>query len=96
MLKRSSRLFGFITLLLFFPAQLFAKEAASTLVLVADTRKLSGIESWWANVYNESHLAFTLATVVIVPVTGVILGSLADVVMSRLGIDLKKRALAEH
>jgi hypothetical protein len=29
-------------------------------------------------------------------VAGVILGLLADVVMSRLGIDLKNRALAEH
>ena len=95
MIKHFSKLLGLITVLLLLPAQLFAEEA-STLVLVADTRKLSGIEAWWANVYNEGHLAFALATVVIVPVTGVILGSLADVVMSRLGIDLKKRALAEH
>jgi hypothetical protein len=66
------------------------------LVLVADTRKFTGLEGWWANLYNESHLTFALATVVIIPLVGVILGSLADVVMSRLGIDLKHRALAEH
>ena len=46
--------------------------------------------------YNEGHLVFALVTVIIIPVVGVILGFLADVVMSRLGIDLKNRALAEH
>ena len=66
------------------------------LVLVADTRKFTGWEAWWGNLYNEGHLAFALVTVIIVPVVGVILGSLADMVMSRLGIDLKNRALAEH
>jgi len=95
MVKHSARWLGLVTALLLIPVQLFAKEA-STLVLVADTRKLTGIEAWWANLYNQGHLAFALATVVIVPVTGVILGSLADLVMSRLGIDLRKRALAEH
>ena len=95
MLKYSSRLLGLITVLLLLPAQLFAKDA-SMLVLVADTRKFTGLEGWWANLYNESHLTFALATVVIIPLVGVILGSLADVVMSRLGIDLKHRALAEH
>ena len=95
MLKYSSRLLGLITVLLLLPAQLFAEDA-SMLVLVADTRKFTGLEGWWANLYNESHLTFALATVVIIPLVGVILGSLADVVMSRLGIDLKHRALAEH
>jgi hypothetical protein len=95
MLKYFSRLLGLITVLLLLPAQLFAKDA-SMLVLVADTRKFTGLEGWWANLYNESHLTFALATVVIIPLVGVILGSLADVVMSRLGIDLKHRALAEH
>ena len=95
MTKYFSRLLGLITVLLLLPAQLFAKDA-SMLVLVADTRKFTGLEGWWANLYNESHLTFALATVVIIPLVGVILGSLADVVMSRLGIDLKHRALAEH
>lgn len=93
--KYSSRLLGLITVLLLFPAQLLAKEAAK-MVLVADTRNFKGGEAWWANLYNEGHLAFALATVVIIPLVGVTLGMLADVVMSRLGIDLKNRALAEH
>jgi hypothetical protein len=87
-------------MLLLVPAQSFAAgggaDMPDLMVLVADTRKLTGWEAWWGNLYNEGHLAFALATVVIIPVVGLILGTLADVVMSRLGIDLKNRALAEH
>ena len=70
--------------------------AADYLVLVADTRKLTGWEAWWANLYNESHLYFTLVTVVIIPVVGLCFGLIADIVMSRIGLDLKSRELAEH
>jgi len=30
------------------------------MVIVADTRKLEGIMAWWANLYNESHVYFTI------------------------------------
>jgi hypothetical protein len=66
------------------------------LVIVADTRKLSGIMAWWANMYNESHLEFTILTVALIPVIGVCFGVVADIVMSHIGIDLKSRDLAEH
>jgi len=46
--------------------------------------------------YNESHVQFTLLTVIIIPVVGVIFGLIADVVMTWIGIDLKHRELAEH
>lgn len=69
---------------------------AAPIVLVADTRKLSGIMAWWANMYNESHVQFTLLTVLIIPVVGVIFGVLADIIMTHIGIDLKSRDLAEH
>jgi len=75
---------------------LAAGEKASLLVIVADTRKLTGWEAWFANLYNESHLYFTIVTVVAIPIIGVILGFLADLVMSRIGIDLKSRELSEH
>jgi len=52
--------------------------------------------AWWANLYNESHLYFTLLTVVLIPVIGVIFGVLADYVMHFIGIDLSSRDLAEH
>ena len=69
---------------------------AAPIVIVADTRKLSGIMAWWANLYNESHLYFTLLTIVIIPVVGVIFGVIADFVMAHIGIDLTSRELAEH
>ena len=40
---------------------------AKQIVIVADTRKLSGLMAWWANLYNESHGWFTFLTIIIVP-----------------------------
>jgi hypothetical protein len=73
-----------------------AAEKAAPLVLVADTRKLTGLMKWWADLYNESHLWFTVLTVVLIPVIGLAFGVIADIVMSHIGIDLKSRDLAEH
>lgn len=73
-----------------------AGPKAAPLVIVADTRKFTGWEAWWTNLYNESHLYFTLLTVAIIPVVGLIFGVLADVIMGHIGIDLKSRELAEH
>jgi hypothetical protein len=66
------------------------------IVIVADSRKLTGVMAWWANLYNESHVYFTVLTVILIPVIGVIFGVLADIVMHFVGIDLKSRDLAEH
>lgn len=66
------------------------------LVIVADTRKLDGILAWWANLYNESHAQFTILTIILIPVIGVLFGVIADLVMTHIGIDLKSRELAEH
>jgi hypothetical protein len=73
-----------------------AGPKAAPLVIVADTRKFTGWEAWWTNLYNESHFYFTLLTVVIIPVVGLIFGILADLIMGHIGIDLKSRELAEH
>ena len=73
-----------------------AGGGAAPIVIVADTRHLSGLSAWWANLYNESHLQFTLLTIVIIPLLGSVFGLLADVAMARLGINLKSRELAEH
>ena len=69
---------------------------AAPMIIVSDTRKLSGPFAWWANLYNESHVYFTIATIIIIPVIGCIFGMLADVVMKHIGIDLEHRDLAEH
>jgi hypothetical protein len=67
----------------------------SELVLVADSRSLTGVMRWTANLFNGSHVYFSLVTIVIVPVAGVILGTLADMLIGRIGIDLKSRSLRE-
>ena len=86
---------GFLTGLM--PALTWASGGKENLiVIVADTRRLSGWQAWWANLYNESHFYFTLVTVITIPLVGLILGLLADFVMKRIGIDLSSRDLAEH
>lgn len=73
-----------------------AGGGGAPIILVADTRKLTGIMHWWASLYNESHMQFTILTIILIPVTGCLFGLLADVVMNHIGIDLKSRKLAEH
>jgi hypothetical protein len=93
--KKIIGLAGIITLLI--PELVMAAgEKADLIVIVADTRKLTGWEAWWANLYNESHAYFTIVTVITIPVVGLILGLLADLVMKRIGIDLTSRELSEH
>ncbi len=75
---------------------LAAGEPASNMVIIADTRALHGWAAWLANLYNASHIQFTVFTVIVIPVMGFILGSLADLGMRWIGIDLKSRELAEH
>ena len=98
MKRRLQRLWlALVTLVLFAPSLALAAGAkAAPVVIVADTRKLDGLMAWWANLYNESHLQFMILTVIIVPVTGVVFGVIADIVMGWIGIDLKSRELAEH
>lgn len=77
------------------PGLALAAKKKADVVIVADTRKLDGILYWWAEMYNESHLFFAIMTMVIIPVVGCVLGWLADIVMTHIGIDLKHRELAE-
>jgi len=88
--------FGVMILLLLPELALAAGPKAAPLVIVADTRKFTGWEAWWTNLYNESHLYFALLTIAIIPTIGVIFGVIADLIMSHVGIDLKSRELAEH
>jgi hypothetical protein len=88
--------FGFVVILLVPELALAAGKKAEALVVVADTRKFSGWEAWWTNLYNESHLYFALLTVAIIPIVGFLFGVLADLIMGHMGIDLKSRELAEH
>jgi hypothetical protein len=98
MRKRMSKWFAWIGMaVLLLPALTQAAgPPPANIVIVADTRKATGLLAWWADLYNESHLYFALLTVVLIPIIGVIFGTLADLVMSHIGIDLKSRELAEH
>ncbi len=71
-------------------------EKAEAVVIVSDTRRLTGLLGWWGSLYNESHLYFMLLTVVLVPIIGVMFGTIADVIMKWIGLDLTSRELAEH
>ena len=86
------------TAILLLPAAAFAAGGggAAPIVIVADTRKFTGCEAWWTNLYNESHIYFTLLTIAIIPLVGIVLGVFTDFIMSHIGIDLKSRELAEH
>lgn len=63
-------------------------DSASPLVFVADSRNLSGGEAWFANLYNESRFLFTLLSVLLIPVVGLLFGLIAEFIMSRTGLDL--------
>jgi hypothetical protein len=73
-----------------------AGGGGEAIVIVADSRRFSGLLAWWANLYNESHLGFSLVTILLIPTLGTALGILTDFLMSRIGINLKSRTLAEH
>ncbi len=87
---------GFMAVLLAPSLALAAGEKAAPLVVVADTRKFTGWEAWWTNLYNESHFWFTVVTVIVIPVVGLVFGIITDFIMAHIGIDLTSRELAEH
>lgn len=89
----TSSILGISTL---FPEILLAKEKAETLVVVAYTKGLSGLNLYWANLYNDNMLLFTILTGCIMPVAGLILGWVGDILIRLTGIDVSKRELAEH
>lgn len=95
MRKVGLRLMSLLAMLLL-PVQLLAAESSDAAVIVADSRKFSGWQAWWANVYNESHFWFALITIVILPTTALILGRVTGWLMAHLGINLRSRELAEH
>ncbi len=88
---------GFLAIMLLPEIAAAAGGKAAPLAIVADTRHINNsLERWWANLYNASHMQFTILTVVIIPIVGLIFGLLADFIMNHIGIDLKSRELAEH
>jgi len=75
-----------------------AGGGAAPIVIVSDTRRVadSTLLLWWGNLYNESHMQFTIMTCILIPVTGCLFGLLADWFFGTIGVNLSKRDLAEH
>ena len=90
------RVFAFLTMVfLLIPEPVWAAKKAKLLVHVADTRNLSGVLLYFANMYNENLLMFGIWTVVVITALGSALGFGMDVIMSRTGLDLTSRKLRE-
>lgn len=86
---------GLLALLI--PASaLAAGGGGEPIVIVADTRWTTGISHWWATLYNESHLYFTIVTCILIPIVGIIFGVITDFIMAHIGIDLTKRGHGGH
>ena len=64
--------------LLLLPSHLSAAESAGDLVIVADSRNLTGLAAWWVNIYNESHFYFALLTDLVVPLAAQSWAAIAD------------------
>ncbi len=73
-----------------------AEGGGEHIVLVADSRRFPAWIAWWMNLYNESHLLFALTTIITIPLLALLTGRLTELVLLRLGINLKSRVLAEH
>ena len=82
----------FTTLLFLLPNLAQASGGSnSPMVFVADSRNLSGWAAWYANLYNDSRGLFTLLTVVLIPIVGLLFGLIAEFIMARSGLDLETK-----
>jgi hypothetical protein len=75
---------------------LAAGGKAADLVVVADTRMLSGWNLYFATLYNEDMWLFAVWAVVLTTAMGMGLGLIMDFIMKRTGIDLTSRKIVEH
>jgi ABC-type Fe3+ transport system permease subunit len=74
-----------------------AGEKATTLVVVADTRRVSSrVLRYFADIYNSDPWMFALWAAVLTALYGAFLGLVMDFIMARTGLDLKSRKLIEH
>ena len=73
-----------------------AGGGGSEIIVVADTRQLTGFLLYIANLYNENIWMFALWSVLLTTALGATLGILMDFIMSRTGLDLGKTHKVEH
>jgi ABC-type Fe3+ transport system permease subunit len=75
---------------------LAAGDKATEIVVVADTRRITGILKYFSNLYNTNILLFAIWAVVLTAAYGCFLGVIMDFLMARTGLDLKSRKIIEH
>jgi ABC-type Fe3+ transport system permease subunit len=75
---------------------LAAGEKANNIVVVADTRRVTGFMKYLSNLYNTDIWMFAIWAVVLTAVLGCVLGFMMDFIMERTGLDLKSRKIIEH
>jgi len=73
-----------------------AGEKATNIVVVADTRRVTGILKYFSNLYNTDVVMSAVWSVVLTVAIGCLLGFLMDFIMERTGLDLKSRKIIEH
>jgi ABC-type Fe3+ transport system permease subunit len=69
---------------------------ATNIVVVADTRRVTGFLKYLSNLYNTDVWMFAVWAVVLTVVVGCTLGFLMDFIMERTGLDLRSRKIIEH
>ncbi|MFH1034445.1 MAG: DVU0150 family protein [Pseudomonadota bacterium] len=89
---------GLLAVLILLPSLAWAAGGggASEIVVVADTRQLTGWNFYFAELYNENMWMFATWAVVLTTACGAVLGVVMDFVMKRTGIDLTSREIVEH
>jgi ABC-type Fe3+ transport system permease subunit len=86
-----------LSALLLLPKSLLAAgPTAAPIVVVADTRRVTGIMKYLSDTYNTNPWLFAVWAVVLTAVFGAFLGFLMDFIMMRTGLDLKSRKIVEH
>ncbi|MCX8037550.1 MAG: hypothetical protein N3D11_10995 [Candidatus Sumerlaeia bacterium] len=78
------------------PAMAAGGEGGGAIEMVADTRNLSGIRYFIANLYNESLILSGLFCMAGITIVGAGLGLLMDFLMKFTGLDLGKTRKIEH
>lgn len=99
MRKKLAKLGGLIALVqVVVPSMLLAAgPKAVDLVVVADTRVLSGgLNRYFADLYNTDILLFAVWAVVLTALMGSVLGIAMDKIMTATGLNLTKRKIIEH
>ncbi len=97
MFRRIFRAGGLAAVLSAIPGVALAAAAkGEALIVVADTRVISGVQLYFADLYNEDMWMFAVWSVVLTTALGMALGIIMDVLMKMTGIDLTKRSIVEH